>query len=91
MVELLPILTGTFVDRRSRERLLAEWIGPASDAAAAAIAKHHDEQATRWLEAGRSVLWTQTVAGRSGLDALILTQPRLAGRLYEVRAMLDAG
>lgn len=88
-VELLPLLAWRGLDVRGRERLLADWSGLAQDAAAAALCLGDVDRAIALLEHGRSVLWTQVLAGRTELGSLRSIAPGPADRLADVRAELD--
>ncbi|MFJ4950515.1 CHAT domain-containing protein [Streptomyces sp. NPDC088760] len=89
-VDLLPLLAWRGLDRRQRERLLADCAGLAQDAAATALAAGRPEQAVELLERGRSVLWSQLLEQHTELDVLRTAAPALAARLDRVRAALDA-
>ncbi|MEU6589674.1 CHAT domain-containing protein [Streptomyces sp. NPDC046881] len=89
-VDLLPLVAWRGLDRRQRERLLADCAGLAQNAAAAALAAGRPEQAVELLERGRSVLWSQLLEQHAELDALRTAAPALAARLDRVRAALDA-
>ncbi|MFI6685180.1 CHAT domain-containing protein [Streptomyces sp. NPDC050485] len=90
-VESLPLLAWRGVGRDSQERLLTQWRGLASDAAACAIAAGRPEHAVELLDRGRGVLWSQLLDLRTEIDALMGADPRLAAELGAVRAELDGG
>ncbi|KAF7340399.1 hypothetical protein MVEN_01959400 [Mycena venus] len=59
------------------------------DAAAAAIACGHFQQAVEWLEQGRSVIWNQLLSLRTPLDILSNSHPKLAKQLHSLSFQLD--
>src|SRR5262249_46884578 len=75
--------------RPSREQLLADWRGLATDAAACAIAAGQPDRAVELLEQGRGGLWSQLLETRTDLTALHESHSCLAARLDAVRANLD--
>jgi len=87
-VSLLPIVAWPGLERTTREENLARWGGLASDAAAWAIRKGEPERAVELLEQGRSVLWTQQLQLRTGLDRLE-GNPGLKDELDRIRQVLD--
>ncbi len=89
-VGLLPLLAWHGLPRATREQHLAEWRGLAADAAACAIRAGRPEWAVELLEAGRSVLWSQTLSLRTDLTDLGQQAPELALRLDQIRSQLDA-
>jgi hypothetical protein len=89
-VALLPLEAWHGLSQRARQEFLAHRSGLASDAAACAIAAGHPEHAVVLLEQGRSVLWSQALRLRGGLDELRRAQPRLARRLSAARSVLDS-
>jgi tetratricopeptide (TPR) repeat protein len=89
-VKLLPLAAWRGLDRRAREQYLAEYAGLASSAAAWAIELGLPDLAVETLEMGRSLLWTQALQTRGDLTVLHETDPRLATRMEEVRAALNA-
>ena len=88
-VRLLPFVAWHGLPQVTREQHLVGWSGLASAAAACAIRASRPEQAVELLEAGRSVLWTQTLNLRSDLMDLAQRAPQLATRLDQVRTRLD--
>ncbi|MFJ8853470.1 CHAT domain-containing protein [Streptomyces sp. NPDC102437] len=88
-VESLPLLAWRGLGRDSQERLLTQWRGLASDAAACAIAAGLPEQAVELLDLGRGVLWSQLLDLRTEVDTLAATDPQLAAEVDSVRAELD--
>jgi hypothetical protein len=89
-VGLLPTMASHGLDRMAREEQLAPWAGLAADAAACAILDARPELAVELLEQGRSVLWTQALNLRSDITLLATEAPELAGRLDNIRAILDS-
>jgi len=88
-VEMLPLLAWHGLSRITREQHLGEWSGLAADAAACAIRAGRLEQAVELLEAGRSVLWAQTLNLRTDLTDLAQRAPAVATRLDQIRTLLD--
>ncbi|MFI6504515.1 CHAT domain-containing protein [Nonomuraea typhae] len=88
-VELLPRAAWWGHRRDTRERLLAEHIGLAADAAACAVDAGQPALALELLEGGRAVLWTQLLRTRTDRTALRQVAPRLAKRMDRVAAALE--
>ncbi len=88
-VGLLPLVAWHGLPRATREEHLAEWSGLSADAAACAILAGRPERAVELLEAGRSVLWAQTLNLRTDLTDLAERAPELALRLDQIRTLLD--
>jgi tetratricopeptide (TPR) repeat protein len=88
-IELLPLVAWHGLDQASREHHLRERAGLASEAAAAALAAGHPDQAVELGEAGRSVLWTQALHLRQDLTELRERAPDLAAALDASRAILN--
>jgi hypothetical protein len=89
-IELLPLVAWHGLDQATREHVLREWAGLASDAAAAAVVAGRAARAVELLEAGRSMLWTQALHLRQDLADLQERAPDLAAVLEASRAVLDA-
>jgi tetratricopeptide (TPR) repeat protein len=94
-VTLLPLLAWHGLPPDTRQHHLTTWSGLAADAAACAVRAGRHERAVELLDAGRSVLWTQTLNLRTDLSdlaeaAAAAGQPELVDRLGEVRRLLDA-
>ena len=70
VADLLPLTAWHGLDLATRESQLGEWSGLASEAAAAAIGADEPVLAVELLEAGRSILWAQS------LNALAAVQCR---------------
>ncbi|MET8139899.1 CHAT domain-containing protein [Sphaerisporangium sp. NPDC005288] len=94
-VGLLPETVPHQIGRGSRQRNVQRFAGLAGDAAALALAdpssppEARGERALQLLEAGRSVLLSQTLGTRDDLAALRELDPELAGRFVALRAILD--
>jgi hypothetical protein len=88
-VTLLPLLAWHGLPRATREEHLASSSGLAAAAAACAIRAGRPERAVELLEAGRSVLWAQTLNLRTDLTDLAQREPDLALRLDQIRTLLD--
>ncbi|VDC05860.1 unnamed protein product [Peniophora sp. CBMAI 1063] len=89
VVGILPevVWLGHGINRRYDES--AKYGEIVSAAVAAAISAGAMEQAVEWLEAGRSVIWSQLLSLRTPLDELRDAQPDLAGALETTRAHLQ--
>lgn len=88
-VALLPLLAWHGLPHRSHQGALSDWTGLASAAAACAIDAGHPRRAVELLEKGRSVLWSQLLHLRGEIEDLREVRPDLAGRLDELRRILD--
>jgi CHAT domain-containing protein len=88
-VRLLPLLAWRGLERRLREKHLADVGGLVTDAAGWAIEAGDLENAVELLEQGRSILWSQSLQLRTDLTRLRTVNQDLALRLDEVRAALD--
>jgi tetratricopeptide (TPR) repeat protein len=88
-VELLPLQAWRGLRQHTREEVLSERAGLASDAAAWAISNDHLERAVELLELGRNVLWSQMLQLRGDIDDLRGEHPGVARRLGALRAILD--
>ncbi|MEV7008519.1 CHAT domain-containing protein [Streptosporangium sp. NPDC051022] len=89
-IDLLPLTAGQAQDRSDQERMLAERLTLASEAAACAIEAGELSIAVELLEQGRSVLWNRAVRTGDELTRLELKHPDLAARLREIRSVLDS-
>ncbi|GAA4468531.1 CHAT domain-containing protein [Phytohabitans houttuyneae] len=87
-VRLLPLLAWPGASWASRERLLAEYHGLASTAAACTVAAGFPDRAVEILERGRGVLWFHLLASQT-TPSKVSARPELAGRLAELRTELD--
>ncbi|WP_445528863.1 hypothetical protein [Streptomyces cyslabdanicus] len=90
LMELMPLVAWVGAPREVRESALAERAGIASHAAEAALEAGRPIDALEFLELGRGVLWSQQLDLRTDLARIEAVDPRLAGRLAEVRGVLDS-
>ncbi|KAF7345789.1 CHAT domain-containing protein [Mycena venus] len=90
-IELLPQLAALHLDLSSRQQILSAASGTtlASDAAACAMSLGNYDIAVEFLEAVRSVFWSQALRLRTSLDGLAIIQPDLAHRLKELSRRLE--
>lgn len=88
-VELLPRAAWWGHSRDTREQLLSDYTGLATDAAACAIDADRPARALELLEGGRAVLWTQLLKTRTDRTALRAVAPGLAKRMDRVAAALE--
>jgi tetratricopeptide (TPR) repeat protein len=88
-VGALSLLAWQGLKRDDQERLIAEFHGLASDAAASAIASGQPELAVELLEQGRGVLLGQAIDARTEYDELYQHIPGLAERLARTHAALE--
>ncbi len=88
-VELLPLVALRGIERADSERLVTEWPGLASDAAACAINAGDYGQALEVLESGRAVLWSQRLDTDTDLSLLQSARPALADELAAIRGELN--
>jgi tetratricopeptide (TPR) repeat protein len=89
-LELAAATAGRGVGRADQERMLAPNQGLASLAAACALHTGDPETAVELLEAGRGVLFAQSLELRTDLSSLAARQPGLAARFVELRGRLEA-
>ncbi|WP_327002934.1 hypothetical protein OHA72_48915 [Dactylosporangium sp. NBC_01737] len=87
-VELLPTAAWPGLRRAVREARLAE-APPATDAAAQAVLAGEPRLAVELLESGRSVMWSQQLHLRTGLDELREAAPGLAKRMDDIRGWFE--
>jgi hypothetical protein len=88
-VELLPLQAWRGLRQHTREKVLSERAGLASDAAAWAISNDNLERAVEVLELGRNVLWSQMLQLRGDIDDLRREHPGIARSLDALRTVLD--
>jgi tetratricopeptide (TPR) repeat protein len=88
-VTLLPRIAAG-VSRGSQERVIEDWTGLASDAAACAVAAGRPGDAVIFLEQGRAVMAAALLNMRSDLTALREAEPGLAEALERVRIELES-
>ncbi|MBB4749970.1 hypothetical protein [Actinoplanes lobatus] len=86
-VDLLPRLAWRGLTREQREYQLEAGAGLAGEAAAALLPGDPGE-ALRRAEAGRAVLWSQTLETRTDLAALRARSPEVADRVAALMAAL---
>ncbi|KAJ6554951.1 CHAT domain-containing protein [Mycena vulgaris] len=85
---LLVQLTAFSLDLQSRQAILRSH-DIASNAAACAIDLGQYEMAIEFLEAGRSILWSQSMHLRTPIDDLRTVHPALATKLAELSRKLE--
>ncbi|WP_327742800.1 CHAT domain-containing protein [Streptomyces europaeiscabiei] len=94
-VLLLPYVAPRRLERHDQQRMVSEFAGLASEAAALALAvpdasaPARAERALRVLESGRAVLYRQALETRSDLTDLRARHPALARRFTDLRQWLD--
>ena len=74
-----------------QEALAADTDGLARDASRCAIRAGNLEKAVEFLEAGRSIFWTQILSLRSPLDQLHDIEPELAYKMQGIAIDLELG
>ncbi|RXW23183.1 hypothetical protein EST38_g2665 [Candolleomyces aberdarensis] len=89
VVELMPAVAGLEQTAQERHRVLSQFPGIASSAAAAAFACGMVEKALKWLEQGRCLVWSQYAALRTPLEDLRAHDPSLADRLAFLSKSLE--
>ncbi|KAJ6550825.1 CHAT domain-containing protein [Mycena vulgaris] len=91
-IELLPQMAMLGLDLTSRQEALPSGsAGLACNAAACAIQLQKYDEAIQFLEAGRSVFWSQALQLRIPLDDLHSSHPELARRASELLTELENG
>ncbi|KAJ7500919.1 CHAT domain-containing protein [Mycena galericulata] len=90
-IELLPQLAALHLDLHSRQAILstASVTTLASDAAICAVGLSQYDVAVEFLEASRSVFWSQALHLRTPLDTLAGIHPGLAHKLTELSRQLE--
>jgi hypothetical protein len=88
-IELLDSAAWRGIDRRDQERLLAQYAGLPSDAAAMAITAARPETAVEFLERGRGVLLDRLLDDSADLGRLNEISPALAAQFADLRRALD--
>ena len=88
-IDLLDYAVWRGIDRRDQERLLAQYAGLPSDAAAMAITAGRPETAVEFLERGRGVLLDRLLDDSADLARLNEIIPALAAQFGELRSALD--
>lgn len=87
---LLPVLAWRGLDRRDKERLLAQWSGLPQDATAVALSWGAPEYGLERMEEARAVLWSQLLDARADLGPLMNASPELATAIDRVRSELSS-
>jgi CHAT domain len=87
-IELLPSLIPMHLDLESRQRALAPSGGLALEAVTCAIRFQKYDMAVQFLEAGRSIFWSQALQLRIPLQTV---KPEFAQRLREISIALEEG
>ena len=91
-LQALPQVTAFSFDVQSRqEALTADSDGLARDASICAIHTENLDKAIEFLEAGRSVFWTQILSLRSPFNQLHNVDPKLASRMQKIATALELG
>ncbi|KAJ7615729.1 CHAT domain-containing protein [Mycena polygramma] len=92
-IGLLPELAMLDSGITSRQLALAEKdnVGLASKAAACAMRRNQNEKAVEFLEAGRSVFWSQALQLHSSLDELYSADFELAEKVSIIARQLESG
>ena len=91
-LQALPQVAALSFDVQSRqEALAADSDGLARDASLCAIHTGNLDKAIEFLEAGRSVFWTQILSLRSPFNRLHDVDPKLASRMQEIASALELG
>ncbi|KAJ6517634.1 CHAT domain-containing protein [Mycena vulgaris] len=90
-IELLPQLVALHMDLSSRQQILSTAGGAmlASAAATCAVELEQYNIAVEFLEASRSVFWSQALHLRTPLDDLATTRPDLSGKLTGLSRQLE--
>jgi len=88
-IELLDSAAWRGIERRDQERLLAQYAGLPSDAAAMAITADRPETAVEFLERGRGVLLDRVLDDSTDLARLTEINPGVAGQLGELQRAID--
>ncbi|TCD65549.1 hypothetical protein EIP91_002513 [Steccherinum ochraceum] len=87
--ELLPQLAWLGSDTRASLHAIQQSTGVPADAATYALIKGHVEEAAEFLEAGRSIIWTQATRLRTPLGDVEFVAPDLAKRLKYLSRSLE--
>ncbi|KAJ7833387.1 tetratricopeptide repeat-containing protein [Mycena leptocephala] len=90
-IKLLPQLAPLHLDLSSRQEILStvQATSLASDAAACAVSLRQFHTAVEFLEASRSVFWSQALHLRTSLDDLATIHPEFAANLTELSRQLE--
>ena len=91
-LQALPQLAALSLDIQSRHRALTDGSdGLARDASRCAIQARKLDKAIEFLEAGRTIFWSQLLSLRSPLDKLHNIAPDLADQLQQIATALELG
>ena len=91
-LQALPQVAALSFEVQSRqEALAADSDGLARDASIYAIRTGNLDKAIEFLEAGRSVFWTQVLSLRSPFNQLHDVDPKLASKMQEIATALELG
>ena len=91
-LQALPQVAALRLDVGSRHKALtAGSDGLARDASRCAIHSGHLDKAIEFLEAGRSIFWSQVLSLRSPFDQLHKVSPELADKLRVIATALEIG
>ncbi|KAJ7108164.1 CHAT domain-containing protein [Mycena epipterygia] len=90
-IELLPQVVALHLDVVSRQQILStrDAVSLASGAATCAVGLSQFDLAVEFLEASRSVFWSQSLHLRTSLDDLTNIRPDLSSKLEELSTQLD--
>ncbi|KAF8177479.1 CHAT domain-containing protein [Mycena galopus ATCC 62051] len=90
-IQLLPRLAALHLNLPSRQELQYSAHGTtlASDAAAYTVKLGQYNTAVEFLEASRSIFWSQALQLRTPLDALATIRPELSARLKDIAMQLE--
>ncbi|KAJ6532462.1 CHAT domain-containing protein [Mycena capillaripes] len=90
-IELLPQLAALHLNLLSRHEILSTAQGStlASDAAVCAVGLKQFHNAVEFLEASRSVFWSQALHLRTPLNDLAQVQPELSAKLTDISRKLE--
>ncbi|WP_158230900.1 CHAT domain-containing protein [Frankia sp. CcI49] len=89
-IALLPLVASRRLDASDREKLLAKYLGLASDAAYLALRSGDVERAASLLEQGRGILLNQVIEGKADIQVLADLRPDLATRYNKISDILAA-
>ena len=90
-LQALPQVAALSMDVESRQMALTGSDGLARDASRCAIRSGHLDKAIEFLEAGRSIFWSQVLSLRSPFDQLHKVSPELADELQAIATALEIG
>ncbi|KAJ7897480.1 CHAT domain-containing protein, partial [Mycena leptocephala] len=92
-IELLPQLAALHLELPLRQQMLstADSSGLASRAASCAVGLGQCNLAVEFLEASRSIFWSQAIHFRTPLDDLATVRSDLSARLIDLSSQLEQG